>query len=109
MVDHLDQYVCAFKIGSGDVAWNDMLEKVASKNKPVFFASGAASIQEVINAHNVLSKFNKNIILMQCNTNYTGSVENFKYININVLKTYSTLFPNTILGLSDHTPVMKLF
>ena len=40
---------------------------------------------------------------MQCNTNYTGSIENFKYINLNVLKTYSALFPDTILGLSDHT------
>ena len=25
---------------------------------------------------------------MQCNTNYTGSSKNFKYINLNVLKTY---------------------
>ena len=40
---------------------------------------------------------------MQCNTNYTGSDENFKYINLNVLKTYSTLFPDVVLGLSDHT------
>ena len=41
---------------------------------------------------------------MQCNTNYTGSLENFKYININVLKDYKKQFKDTILGLSDHTP-----
>ena len=41
---------------------------------------------------------------MQCNTNYTGSSENFKYININVLKTFKKKFKNIILGLSDHTP-----
>ncbi|CAM5563666.1 N-acetylneuraminate synthase OS=Lysinibacillus sphaericus OX=1421 GN=LS41612_19545 PE=4 SV=1 [Lysinibacillus sphaericus] len=41
---------------------------------------------------------------MQCNTNYTGNIENFKYINLNVLKTYNTMYPNMILGLSDHTP-----
>ena len=40
---------------------------------------------------------------MQCNTNYTGSKENFKFINLNVLKQYASLFPETILGLSDHT------
>ena len=40
---------------------------------------------------------------MQCNTNYTGSSDNFKYINLNVLKTYAKLFPDLILGLSDHT------
>ena len=104
MVDHLDEFVPAFKIGSGDVTWDMMLEKIASKNKPVLFATGAATLEEVINAHKVLTSINDRVILMQCNTNYTGSIENFKYINLNVLKTYATLFPNTILGLSDHTP-----
>ena len=41
---------------------------------------------------------------MQCNTNYTTSLENFKYINLNVLKTFKKLYPDLILGLSDHTP-----
>ena len=41
---------------------------------------------------------------MQCNTNYTASLENFKYINLNVLKTFKKLYPDLILGLSDHTP-----
>tara|TARA_Y100000748_G_C15456772_1_gene473237 strand:+ start:84 stop:1166 length:1083 start_codon:yes stop_codon:yes gene_type:complete len=104
MVDHLEDYTSAYKIGSGDVAWDLMLQKVASKNKPVLFATGAATLQEVIHAKNVINEINSNIILMQCNTNYTGSIDNFKYINLNVLKTYSVLFPDTILGLSDHTP-----
>ncbi len=103
-VDHLNSYVSAFKIGSGDVAWNDMLLKVSSQKKPVFFATGAATQEEVINAHNIISKATDDFCLMQCNTNYTGSIENFKFINLNVLSTYRKLFPNTILGLSDHTP-----
>jgi N-acetylneuraminate synthase len=41
---------------------------------------------------------------MQCNTNYTASLENFKFVNLNVLKSYSVMFPNVVLGLSDHTP-----
>ena len=40
---------------------------------------------------------------MQCNTNYTADVDNFKYINLNVLKTYKKKFPELLLGLSDHT------
>jgi sialic acid synthase SpsE len=43
------------------------------------------------------------MILMQCNTNYTGEDENYKHINLNVLNTYKALFPDIILGLSDHT------
>ena len=102
-VDFIDKFVPAFKIGSGDVAWHAMLNKVANTNKPVLFATGASTMQEVINAVNILTSINKNVILMQCNTNYTGKDENFKYINLNVLKTYKTLFPDIILGLSDHT------
>ena len=41
---------------------------------------------------------------MQCNTNYTGSRENFSSVNLNVLKTYATMWPQVVLGLSDHTP-----
>ena len=30
MVDHLDQYVPAYKIGSGDLAWHEMIKKAKS-------------------------------------------------------------------------------
>ena len=33
MVDKLDPHVPAYKIGSGDVAWDAMIEKVATKRK----------------------------------------------------------------------------
>jgi sialic acid synthase SpsE len=52
--------------------------------------------------HTVL-KLNRELVLMQCNTNYTASLENFDHINLNVLKTYASMFPDVILGLSDHT------
>jgi sialic acid synthase SpsE len=42
--------------------------------------------------------------LMQCNTNYTGNSENFRYVQLNVLRTYACLYPDLVLGLSDHTP-----
>ena len=102
-VDQLDQYVSMYKIGSGDVTWIQMLEKVAATGKPVLIATGASNIDEVQRAVDTLSKYNCNIVLMQCNTNYTADEENFKYINLNVLKTYATMYPNVELGLSDHT------
>jgi len=42
-------------------------------------------------------------VLLQCNTNYTASLENYDHINLRVLNTYRALFPDLILGLSDHT------
>ena len=104
IVDEVDKFVPAYKIGSGDITWIRIIEYIASKNKPLIIASGASNIEEVSLAVNSALKINKNLALMQCNTNYTGSLENFKYINLNVLKTFSKLFPNLILGLSDHTP-----
>ena len=102
--DYLNKYMQAFKIGSGDLAWDDMLIKVASKKKPFFVATGASSIKEVEHAVKILKKTKVPFCLMQCNTNYTGSRENFKFINLNVLKIYKKKFPKILLGLSDHTP-----
>lgn len=103
VVDYVDPYVNAYKIGSGDITWFEMLKKVAEKNKVTILATGASNISEVERAVNYINNYNKNIILMQCNTNYTASIENYKYINLNVLNTYKQMFPECILGLSDHT------
>lgn len=102
-VEELDKIVHAYKIGSGDITWTDFLSFVAAKNKPVLLATGAADIKDVTRAVDTVLKINKQLVLMQCNTNYTGDRENFKFINLNVLKTYQTLYPGMVLGLSDHS------
>ena len=104
VVDYLDKHVPAYKIGSGDINWPEMIKKVASKNKPYFIATGASSKNDVLKAVNLAISINPNLCVMQCNTNYTASLENFKYIHLNVLKLYAELFPEICLGLSDHTP-----
>jgi sialic acid synthase SpsE len=103
-VDMLDPYVELFKIGSGDITWPEMLRKVAEKQKPVLLATGASDLEEVQRAVEAIYRINSRLVLMQCNTNYTASLENFRYINLNVLGTYRAMFPSAILGLSDHTP-----
>lgn len=103
-VDMLDPFVPAFKIGSGDITWPEMLRKIASKQKPVLLATGASTMAEVEQAVAVLRTVNPRIGLMQCNTNYTASLDNFRHIHLNVLKTYAAAFPDLVLGLSDHTP-----
>ncbi len=103
VVDLVNRYVCAYKIGSGDITWPEMLRKVAIQGKVVLLATGASTMEEVQRAVRYIEQFNKNIILMQCNTNYTASNENYKYINLNVLKKYKEEFPDCVLGLSDHT------
>ena len=104
-VDLLNAHnVKAHKIGSGDITWLEMIEYIAKSNKPIFIATGASDLNDVKRAMDLLDNFDIPVCVMQCNTNYTGSIDNFKFINLNVLKKYKDLFPNAILGLSDHTP-----
>ncbi len=102
-VDMLDSFVPAHKIGSGDVDWLEILEHIARKGKPVILSTGASTIGEVQRAVHTLQAINKQLVVMQCNTNYTASLENYDHIHLNVLKTYAVMFPDVILGLSDHT------
>ncbi len=102
-IDMLDPYVEMYKAGSGEIDWIEALERMASKGKPFFIATGASDIGEVQRAIHAVLKINPQLVLMQCNTNYTASPDNYDHLHINVLKTYATLFPDVILGLSDHT------
>ena len=102
-VDMLDPVVPAHKIGSGDITWLEILRYIAGKGKPVILATGASNLGDVQRAVETILPINQALLLMQCNTNYTASEDNFKHIHLNVLKTYRALYPDIILGLSDHT------
>ncbi len=104
VVEVLDSRLPAYKIGSGDITWTDFIAYIAKRNKPVMLATGASDMEDITRAVEAVAAFNRQLVLMQCNTNYTGSLENFHYINLRVLLTYAREFPGIILGLSDHSP-----
>jgi sialic acid synthase SpsE len=90
-----------YKIGSGDITWLEMVEHIAKKGKPVILATGASTLAEVDEAVKVVeSTGNKDLIVLQCITNYPSKIES---ANIDVLKTYKTAF-DVITGYSDHSP-----
>ena len=100
----INAYVSCWKVGSGDITWHENIQALCDTKKPILLATGASCMQDVVQAHAIIANTGNDCVLMQCNTNYTGSLENFKHINLNVLKSYSLAFPDSILGLSDHTP-----
>ena len=104
LIPILSKYVAAWKLGSGDITWHEMIRTLSLDDKPLLIATGASEMYEVELAMKVAHKNKKDVVLMQCNSNYTASLENFKYIELNVLKEYRKKYPNIILGLSDHTP-----
>ena len=102
-IDMLDPYVPAYKAGSGLMSWPEAIVLMAEKGKPVLIATGASDMSDVIRAVSMVRQVNDKIVLMQCNTNYTASPENYDHLHINVLRTYAAMFPDIVLGLSDHT------
>lgn len=103
LIELLDPHVCAWKLGSGDITWHAMIDRLAQGGKPFLVATGASNMSEVRMAMDIVQKHTDDVVLMQCNTNYTASLENYHHIALNVLKTYAREYPETILGLSDHT------
>ncbi len=102
-IDMLNPYVPAFKAGSGLMSWPDALVRMAGFGKPILIATGAADITDVVRAMRLVEAVNDQIVLFQCNTNYTASDENYDHLHLNVLKSYAAMFPHAVLGLSDHT------
>jgi len=100
LVDHIDPYVPAYKIGSGDITWIEMIEYIAAKQKPYIIATGASNIDDVHRAVSAGLSINPHLCLMQCNTNYTASLKNFDYIQLNVLNSYRDMYfldPGSVL------------
>lgn len=104
LLDDLSKHVCAWKVGSGDITWHENVEAMAATGLPLLLATGASTMEDVTMAVDAARKHTDDLVVMQCNTNYTGELENFRHIALNVLKTYAAEFPDTVLGLSDHTP-----
>jgi len=103
LVDYVEPYVDAYKVGSGDITYIEIIEAMSIKNKPILIATGAASLLEVKNAMKVLDGNFNNTCIMQCNTNYENGTENPDFQNLRVLNQYAKLFPEVVLGLSCHS------
>lgn len=104
LADFAEPFVNVFKVGSGDITDIGFLEHLAKKGKSMILATGASSMEEVEAAVSAILKINAQLAVLQCNTNYTASVDNFKSVNLRVIETFAKRFPGLPLGLSDHTP-----
>lgn len=103
-IKELSSKMPVLKIGSGDISWKESIELMISLGKPIMLATGASDIEEVRRAVELITASECPLVLMQCNTNYTGEEGNFDNLNLLVLNQYKKEFPECILGLSDHSP-----
>lgn len=91
----------AFKIASSDMSTLPFLEHVAKFKKPILLSTGASTLAEIIEAVETIKEAgNKQIVVMHCNLNYPTKDED---ANLGVIKTLKAVFPDLVIGLSDHT------
>ena len=111
LVHQVEPFVAAYKLGSGDITWHEVIATMASYPKPLIMATGASTMQEVEQAMAVAMDGRAPVILLQCNTEYSASpnevrtkrLERYRRINLRVIESYRERWPSVPMGLSDHT------
>ena len=100
----LDPLMSAFKISSSDINNKPFIEHISSFGKPIILSTGASYKTDIDNALYWSKKINKNskIALLHCVLNYPTKPI---FANISRIKTLINLYPNNIIGYSDHTKV----
>ena len=93
--------VPCFKIGSGEMTDIPSLQKIADLGKPMILSTGMSTVSEIKDTYDVLKKKKIEFALLNCTSEYPPIYED---INLKFILEMKTLFPDVIIGHSDHTP-----
>ncbi len=97
----LKPMVKQWKVGSGDLTNLPFLKYLGETKQPIILSTGMATIGEIREAVETIEKTgNKQIIILQCITNYPCPDEN---ANVGMMLDIQKHFPEYSVGYSDHT------
>lgn len=100
-VDELEPYVDFYKVASFELVDLPLIGYIARKKKPVIISTGLANMEEIKDAYITCKEArNDKIIFLQCASLYPASPE---IVNLKAMEAIKNAFPDTIVGLSDHT------
>ncbi len=100
-VDRLVKFkVKAFKIGSGECNNYPLVDYIASFGKPIIISTGMNNISSINKAIEILKKKKVQYAILHT-TNLYPTLHN--EVRLNALTELKKIFPNTVIGLSDHT------
>lgn len=101
-VDFLEKLnVPCYKIASFENNDHPLLKKVAQTGKPVIMSTGISDINDIQESVQVLKENGCNqIVLLKCTSTYPSTPENTNLVTIPELQ---KMFPDCMIGLSDHT------
>jgi N-acetylneuraminate synthase len=92
--------VKAFKIGSGECNNYPLVDYIASFGKPIIISTGMNDISSINKAIQILKKRKVQHAILHT-TNLYPTPHND--VRLNALTELKKIFPNTVIGLSDHT------
>ncbi len=99
-VDYLEDVADFYKISSSDLSNIPFIRYIGKKGKRVMLSAGAAYLSEVDEAVRVLKESGcSDIVILHCVLSYPTDLEN---ANLKVIETLKRVFPDAIVGLSDH-------
>lgn len=90
-----------YKVASFENTDHPLLKKIAQTKKPVIMSTGASNISDIIESVQVLRHNGcRELVLLKCTSTYPSTPENTNLASIPVLQ---QIFPDAVIGLSDHT------
>lgn len=100
--DMLEKYgVDSFKIASSEITYIPLLQHTARTGKTIIFSEGASNMAEICEAVDAIKATGNNkVVLMHCTAEYPAKLSD---CNTNIIETYKRVFPDVIMGFSDHT------
>ena len=98
-VEEQHKLVEVFKVSSSDINNIPLLKKISSKRKHTILSTGASTIDEIKYAIKILGLPKNKICIMHCVLNYPTED---KFANLKFIKTLKKLFPDILIGYSDH-------
>ena len=92
--------VSAYKIGSGECNNYPLIEHIASFGKPMIVSTGMNNIEQVRNTANILERYKVPYALLHTTNLYPTPSH---LVRLGAMQELQKEFPNTVIGLSDHT------
>ena len=89
-----------FKIGSGEMTDIPTLKRISKFNLPMIISTGMCTVDEIKKTYDEIVKINKNLILMNCTSEYPPKYED---INLGFIPIMKQKFTKAYVGHSDHT------
>ena len=93
--------VGCYKIASMDINYYQLIDYIATKMKPIFLSTGGSSIYEIDRAVKVIeNRGNDQIVIFHCISKYPPT---YSEMNMDMIRKLKTLYPDYLIGFSDHT------